>query len=68
MRSSEGIIVVAEETAAGSEQVATSASELASGMESFSNQSKVLLEISQVLREKVNEFELMDESFASLEA
>ena len=61
VRSSEGIIVVAEETAAGSEQVATSSAELASGMENFSDQSKVLLDIARVLREKVNEFQLKDE-------
>lgn len=56
----EQIVIVTDQTAAGSEEVASSANQLASSMESFSAKSKVLIDIAQALKQKVNQFKLKD--------
>jgi len=54
----EGIVVIAEETAAGTEQVASSATELSAGMESYTQRSEQVVEITRILKERVSMFKL----------
>lgn len=52
------VVVIAEETAAGTEQTASSSSELSAGMANYREKSKQVSKIAQELREKVGEFKL----------
>ena len=52
------IVVIAEETAAGTEQVASSSAELAVGMESYIQKNRDVTAITDELTEKVNQFKL----------
>lgn len=54
----EGIIVIAEQTAAGTEEVATSSSLLSSGMEYCTEKSMKLTEIAKSLKEELLKFNL----------
>ncbi|MGL1888415.1 MAG: methyl-accepting chemotaxis protein [Reichenbachiella sp.] len=53
-----GVVVIAEETAAGSEETASSATELSSGMENYTQKSQEVLEIVKSLQDKVDQFKL----------
>ncbi|WP_421879955.1 methyl-accepting chemotaxis protein [Marinoscillum sp.] len=52
------IVVIAEETAAGTEQVASSSTELAAGMENYIQKNREVTEITNHLTEKVSQFKL----------
>jgi methyl-accepting chemotaxis protein/ligand-binding sensor domain-containing protein len=52
------VVVIAEQTASGTEQIASSATELSSGMINYSDRSKKVLEIVNELQEKVKQFKL----------
>ncbi|MEM6643132.1 MAG: methyl-accepting chemotaxis protein [Bacteroidota bacterium] len=54
----EGIVVIAEQTASGSEEVATSATELSSGMQSFTEKSQKISALSESLKNEVSRFKL----------
>ena len=54
----ESIVVIAEQTAAGSEEVASSASELSAGMNNFNNRSEELAAIALSLKTGLRKFEL----------
>lgn len=54
----EGIVVIAEETAAGTEQGASSAAELSAGMRNYTDKSKEVTKIALELKEKVSKFKL----------
>lgn len=54
----ESIVVVAEETAAGTEQIASSATELSAGMESYTRMTETLGEIADGLALAVERFKL----------
>ncbi|MEO9965281.1 MAG: methyl-accepting chemotaxis protein [Reichenbachiella sp.] len=54
----ENIVVIAEETAAGTEEIASSASELSSGMESYTQKSLRLTKIAEELKAGVSKFKL----------
>ena len=54
----ESIVVVAEETAAGTEQIASSATELSAGMESYMNMTNTLTNIAEGLSSAVEQFKL----------
>lgn len=54
----EGVVVIAEETAAGTEQVASSATELSAGMKNYIRQSEQVANISKDLKGKVERFRL----------
>ena len=60
VRITETIVVVAEQTAAGTEEVAASASELSSGMTNYSDRSKQLVAIGSDLKEGVANFKLKE--------
>ncbi|UXP32720.1 methyl-accepting chemotaxis protein [Reichenbachiella agarivorans] len=53
-----GLVVIAEQTAAGTDEVASSATELSSGMTNYINQSKQVLQIVNQLQQKMEEFKL----------
>lgn len=55
---SESVVVIAEETAAGTEEVASSATELSSGMELFTKQVQELSQVADKLRAYTNQFRL----------
>ncbi len=55
----EGIVVIAEQTAAGTEEIASSASELSSGMENYNLRFKEFSEIASRLRSSVEKFKLV---------
>ncbi|MEO9485537.1 MAG: methyl-accepting chemotaxis protein [Ekhidna sp.] len=55
----ESVVVIAEETAAGSEEVATSTSQLSAGMNNYNKKFEELLNISQELKEGVSRFKLL---------
>ena len=56
----EGIVVIAEQTAAGTEEVASSATELSSGMEGYTRKSEEVTEVVSDLRNNVKRFKLME--------
>ncbi|MCV9385872.1 methyl-accepting chemotaxis protein [Reichenbachiella ulvae] len=56
--SNENVIIIAEESAAGSEQIASSASQLASGMEVFMNKTQVCRDKASELKSTVGKFKL----------
>jgi methyl-accepting chemotaxis protein len=58
MNITESIVVIAEETAAGTEQVAASSTELSSGMTAFSNKSQQVMSTINLLKTKVSEFKI----------
>ncbi|MGL1888414.1 MAG: methyl-accepting chemotaxis protein [Reichenbachiella sp.] len=53
-----GVVVIAEETAAGTEETASSATQLSSGMENYTQKSQEVLEIVKSLQDKVDQFKL----------
>lgn len=57
----ESIVVIAEQTSAGTEEVASSATELASGMSNYIQKSQTLNNVSERLKDQVRQFKL-DES------
>ncbi len=61
MKITEGVVVIAEQTATGTEEVASSASELSSGMISYAAKSKYVSEIVRDLKERVANFKLTSE-------
>ncbi len=54
----EGVVVIAEETATGTDQVAASASELSAGMTDFHQRFTELGSVSEQLKKQVNQFKL----------
>ena len=54
----EAIVVIAEQTAAGTEEVASSAAELSAGMENYMNKSQQLTEIAEKLNGHMGQFVL----------
>ncbi len=64
VRITETIVVVAEQTAAGTEEVASSAAELSAGMTNYSDRSKQLAAIGTQLKEEVANFKLKEEKEA----
>ena len=56
----EGVVVIAEQTAAGTEEVASSAVELASGMDNYREKSTRLSAIAKSLKNEVANFTLSD--------
>ncbi|WP_420579911.1 methyl-accepting chemotaxis protein [Reichenbachiella sp.] len=56
----EGIVVIAEQTASGTEEVAASASELSAGMENYNNRTIELSNIVERLNEGLGKFALAD--------
>lgn len=54
----DGIVVIAEETATGTDQVAASASELSAGMTEFHQRFTALGSVSEQLKTQVNQFKL----------
>jgi methyl-accepting chemotaxis protein len=54
----ENVVVIAEETAAGTEQVASSATELSSGMMGYTDKSQKLADIAKELKERISRFSL----------
>lgn len=58
----EAVVVIAEESATGSEEVATSTSQLSAGMNNYNKKFEQLLNISQDLKEGVSRFKLLQEA------
>ncbi|MEP3389056.1 MAG: methyl-accepting chemotaxis protein [Reichenbachiella sp.] len=56
----EGIVVIAEQTASGTEEVAASASELSAGMENYNNRTVELSNIAKRLNEGLGKFSLAE--------
>ncbi|WP_422362076.1 methyl-accepting chemotaxis protein [Reichenbachiella sp.] len=56
----EGIVVIAEQTASGTEEVAASASELSAGMENYNNRTAELSNIAKRLNEGLGKFSLAE--------
>jgi len=54
----EGVVVIAEQTAAGTEEVASSASELSAGMDTYNKKTQKLAEIADTLKEGLNKVKL----------
>ena len=54
----ESVVVIAEETAAGTEEIASSASQLSQGMTNYKTKSDELSRIARLLKEKVEGFQL----------
>ena len=54
----ESIVVIAEQTSAGTEEVASSASELSAGMTNYIKKSQSLNDISLQLKEGLSKFKL----------
>ena len=54
----ESVVVIAEQTAAGTEEIASSATELSSGMENYNQKSEQLTEIAATLKNGVSKFKL----------
>lgn len=61
----EEIVVIAEETAAGTEQVSASANELSAGMENYITKSNWLNQVSEELKQRIEQFTLVDENFTT---
>lgn len=55
----EGVVVIAEETASGTEQIAASATELSAGMENYNKRVAEMSKIATKLQEGVGRFSLM---------
>ncbi len=55
-----GVVVIAEETAAGSEQTAASASELSAGMTNYIEKNKRVAEITEDLKGRMEQFKLTE--------
>lgn len=62
----ESVVVIAEETAAGTEQVATSASELSHGMEGYQQKSEHLSIIARDLQKGIGQFKLRENSVSEI--
>lgn len=58
----ENIVVIAEQTAAGTEEIASSATELSSGMEVYTQKSERLTRIADELKTEVSKFKLSENS------
>lgn len=58
----ESVVVIAEQTAAGTEEITSSANELSSGMGNFNDKSKNLNDIALHLKEGMNKFVLSDDN------
>lgn len=58
----EGVVVIAEQTAAGTEEAASSSQELSSGMTEYANRTKSVGEIVTKLQEKLSQFVLNNTS------
>lgn len=58
----EGVVVIAEETASGTEQIAASATELSAGMENYNNRVAQLTVVATKLQEGVSRFSLVEAS------
>ena len=56
----EGVVVIAEETAAGTEEIASSAAQLSAGMNNYNEQTQQVAAIVQELIAKVSKFKLQD--------
>lgn len=56
----EGIVVIAEQTAAGTEEVASSATELSAGMENYTRRAEEVTKIAAQLKDGVAKFKLSD--------
>ena len=56
----ESIVVVSEETSAGTEQIAASSSELSAGMNSYQEKSQLLNEIAEKLQSNLDYFKLKE--------
>lgn len=54
----ETVVIIAEETAAGTEEIASSASQLCQGMTNYKTKSDELSKIARLLNEKVEGFQL----------
>ncbi len=52
----ENVVVIAEETAAGTEQVASSATELSSGMMGYTEKSQQLAKVADDLKSGISQF------------
>lgn len=59
----EGIVVIAEQTAVGSEEVASSATELSTGMARYKNESRQLTEVASGLINNMSKFKLDGKSY-----
>jgi len=59
-----GVVVIAEQTAAGTEEMATSSSEMSSGMTNYMEKSKSVYEIANSLQGKVAQFTLRKHELA----
>lgn len=59
---SEGVVVIAEETATGSEEIASSSAQLSNGMIDYTQKSKRVQEIIHRLKEKVGRFRIEEKS------
>ena len=57
----ESVVVIAEQTAAGTEEIASSATELSSGMDNYSVKSEQLTKVASRLKSGVGQFNLNDE-------
>lgn len=57
----ENVVIIAEETAAGTEEVASSSSTLSSGMTAYTHKLNDVVDITLDLKEKVEHFKLRDE-------
>ena len=54
----ESVVVIAEETAAGTEQIASSATELSAGMDNYVDRSQSLSDVANELIERLSKFRL----------
>lgn len=64
----EGVVVISEETAAGTEQISSSSTELSSGMSELTKKSRRVSEIVEILQQQVNQFQLRKESIITPDA
>ena len=62
------VVIIAEETAAGTEEIASSSSELSAGMSNFTERTKVVSGIVQELKEKMTRFKMMQHGAEDPEA
>ena len=53
-----GVVVISEQTAAGTEETASSSSELSAGMKNYQDRSEQVSEVAEALQEKVGKFKL----------
>ncbi|MCP4460559.1 MAG: methyl-accepting chemotaxis protein [Cytophagales bacterium] len=64
----ENIVVIAEQTAAGTEEAASSATELSSGMTNYRDKANELAEIALELKERLGKFKLSESAYNSKNA